>query len=130
MENVNTLEEVAFAYVLNRGNLRYDEERNAYLDVYTGKKVEHTDWILPASYAVAAILADALFEKYHRCDFRGLTLMDLMDRCGVRNPVKFYRRLAAAVDKYRLLDDRTEGVWVKKYCPDMNKYRAFNFIKK
>lgn len=130
MENTNTLEDVAFAYVISRGNLRYDEDRNEYFDVYTGKMSDRTDWVLPATYAVAAILADTLFEKYHRADFGGLSLVGLMDRCDVRNPTKFYRRLSVAVDKYRLLDDRTEGVWVKKYRPEMNKHLLRNLFKK
>jgi hypothetical protein len=129
MKTMNTLEDVAFAFVLNRGNLRFDSERQTYVDFYTDKEVTETDWILPASYAVAAILADTLFQKYHRCDFQGLSLLDIMDRCGVRNATKYYKRLTAAVNQYRLLDDRTEGLYTKKYSPVMTRHLFANFKK-
>jgi hypothetical protein len=98
------IDEIAWNYTLRMANVRYDEATEFCYSLYTNQRVADARWILPAAYAVAAILSKALYKKHGHIESVVFNPEGVMEAAGIHSRWavnRFHKRLRRAVESHR-----------------------------
>lgn len=102
-----SIDEIAWNYTLRMANVEYVDGTESVRDIYTRQRPNDARWILPAAFAVAAILSEALFKKHGHIESVVFSPEGVMEAAGINSRWavnRFHKRLRRAVESHMPAD--------------------------